>query len=111
MPHDGGMTRPTEPRNDDDDDFMVIARPTDPMSLTYKITYLPGDEMWTLTQSVRCWVPSRNSWDLEELVEIRYWSLDKLLSTLRSFIDGADGYFEVEGVASLQSAVDRITNR
>jgi hypothetical protein len=92
-------------------DFMVVARPTEPMSLTYRILYSPEEEIWTLTQSVRVWVPSRSSWAFDELVEIRYWSLDKLLATLRTFIDGADGYFEVEGAASLQAAVDRVTNR
>lgn len=90
---------------------MVVARPTEPMSLTYRILYSPEQEMWTLTQSVRVWVPSRSSWDIEELVELRYWSLPKLLDTLRTFIDGADGYFEVAGAASLQAAVDRVTNR
>lgn len=97
--------------DDDGPDFMVVARPTQPMSLTYKITYQPEQEMWLLTQAVRVWVPSRNSWDLEELVELRYWQLDKLLATLRTFLDGAPGYFEVEGAASLRAAVDRITNR
>lgn len=94
-----------------DDDFVIVCRPTEPTSLTYRVLFDPSSEMWTLTQSVRVFVPSQGRWQIEELVELRFWRAEDLLRTLRTFAEGALGYFEVAGVAELQADVDRVTDR
>lgn len=105
------MTRYPSDEPTQEHDFVIVVRPTQPTSLTYQVTFNPEAGKWTLTQGVRVFVTEYQRWQVEELVELTFWTCDDLMSVLRQWVDGAPGYFEDTDGEVLQSVIDRMTNR
>lgn len=104
------MTNLSPDPSDRDSDFVVLVRPTQETSVTYQVRWIPGSCSWRLIHSLARLNNQTGRWEYDELLEFRFTEAQDLVRHLATMVKGVEGYFEIEGAASLLVDLDRMSN-